>query len=237
MQRRAIEDLDRPDRATSSPPPDPGRRTARLRHAAPARGGRRRHPGGATRPQRGAARPARRRAAPGDRGLPEIRRPCLGRATARARHRPRRVLFRGDRAGRAGTAAEVLPELLRAAIVELPWPKSMRFPAASLRWVRPLDRVVACSTARCCRSRSTTCRSATSRAAIAFCRAGGSAVRDFADYRDKLAAAHVVLDAPSAARPHRRRTRPRGARRWARGQARSRLARRGRPASSNGRSC
>ena len=35
-------------------------------------------------------------------------------------------------------AAEVLPELLHAAIVELPWPKSMRFPAASLRWVRPL---------------------------------------------------------------------------------------------------
>src|SRR5918997_5701054 len=30
-------------------------------------------------------------------------------------------------------AAEVLPELLHAAIAELPWPKSMRFPAASLR--------------------------------------------------------------------------------------------------------
>ena len=35
-------------------------------------------------------------------------------------------------------AVEVLPDLLHAAIVELPWPKSMRFPAASLRWVRPL---------------------------------------------------------------------------------------------------
>jgi glycyl-tRNA synthetase beta chain len=36
-------------------------------------------------------------------------------------------------------AAEVLPELLHAAIAELPWPKSMRFPAAPLRWVRPLN--------------------------------------------------------------------------------------------------
>src|SRR5258708_2477389 len=32
---------------------------------------------------------------------------------------------------------EVLPELIRTAIGELPWPKSMRFPAANLRWVRP----------------------------------------------------------------------------------------------------
>src|SRR6266436_1812057 len=37
-----------------------------------------------------------------------------------------------------GAASEVLPELLRAAIGELPWPKSMRYPASSLRWVRPL---------------------------------------------------------------------------------------------------
>jgi glycyl-tRNA synthetase beta chain len=39
-------------------------------------------------------------------------------------------------------AAEVLPELLYAAIAELPWPKSMRFPASSLRWVRPLVSVI-----------------------------------------------------------------------------------------------
>src|ERR1041384_5991311 len=41
-----------------------------------------------------------------------------------------------QRAGRP--AAEVLPELLQAAIAELSWPKSMRFPATRLRWVRPL---------------------------------------------------------------------------------------------------
>src|SRR5437762_2804112 len=39
-------------------------------------------------------------------------------------------------------AAEVLPELLHAAIAELPWPKSMRYPAGSLRWVRPLTSVI-----------------------------------------------------------------------------------------------
>jgi len=45
-----------------------------------------------------------------------------------------------ERPGRPATA--ILPELLRAAIGELPWPKSMRYPAASLRWVRPLVSVV-----------------------------------------------------------------------------------------------
>src|SRR5258707_9931031 len=40
------------------------------------------------------------------------------------------------RAGRA--TAEILPALLRALVVEFPWPKSMRFPAAGFRWVRPL---------------------------------------------------------------------------------------------------
>jgi glycyl-tRNA synthetase beta chain len=39
-------------------------------------------------------------------------------------------------------SAEVMPEILRATIWELPWPKSMRYPASSLRWVRPLTSVV-----------------------------------------------------------------------------------------------
>jgi glycyl-tRNA synthetase beta chain len=39
-------------------------------------------------------------------------------------------------------AAEVLPDLLQAAIAELPWPKSMRFPASPLRWVRPLNSIL-----------------------------------------------------------------------------------------------
>jgi glycyl-tRNA synthetase beta chain len=45
-----------------------------------------------------------------------------------------------NRPGRPAT--EVLPDLVRSAIFELPWPKSMRYPASSLRWVRPLTSVV-----------------------------------------------------------------------------------------------
>ncbi|MGF1592598.1 MAG: glycine--tRNA ligase subunit beta [Kiloniellaceae bacterium] len=39
--------------------------------------------------------------------------------------------------------AEVLPELLAAAIAGLPWPKSMRWADDSQRWVRPLHGIVA----------------------------------------------------------------------------------------------
>ncbi|MGH7061445.1 MAG: glycine--tRNA ligase subunit beta, partial [Stellaceae bacterium] len=44
------------------------------------------------------------------------------------------------RAGRP--TAEVLPDLVKAAIAELPWPKSMRWPGSSFRWVRPLNSVI-----------------------------------------------------------------------------------------------
>ena len=39
-------------------------------------------------------------------------------------------------------AREVLAELIRSAMTELPWPKSMRYPATDLRWVRPLISVL-----------------------------------------------------------------------------------------------
>jgi glycyl-tRNA synthetase beta chain len=39
-------------------------------------------------------------------------------------------------------SGEVLPDIIKATVSQLPWPKSMRWPGASLRWVRPLNSVV-----------------------------------------------------------------------------------------------
>ena len=39
-------------------------------------------------------------------------------------------------------SAAVLSELVKAAITELPWPKSMRWPGTRLRWVRPLTSII-----------------------------------------------------------------------------------------------
>jgi glycyl-tRNA synthetase beta chain len=37
---------------------------------------------------------------------------------------------------------DVLPEIVNSALLGLPWPKSMRWPATGLRWVRPLTSII-----------------------------------------------------------------------------------------------
>ncbi|HJU19727.1 MAG TPA: glycine--tRNA ligase subunit beta, partial [Stellaceae bacterium] len=97
-----------------------------------------------------------------------------------------------DKPGRA--AAEVLPALIEAAISELPWPKSMRFPAAPLRWVRPLTSVL-------CLFDGAVLPLDLGRVPVGrrtrghrFMAPGEIAVDNAAEYRDRLEAAFVVLD-------------------------------------------
>lgn len=96
------------------------------------------------------------------------------------------------RKGQATSA--VLPALLMEAIAALPWPKSMRFPAAELRWVRPLNSVV-------CLFDGAVVPLGLGRVPVGgrtrghrFLSPGEFPVSDAADYRKKLAAANVVLD-------------------------------------------
>jgi glycyl-tRNA synthetase beta chain len=97
------------------------------------------------------------------------------------------------RPGRA--TAEVLPELLRGAIVELPWAKSMRFPAARFRWVRPLSRIVAIFDRAVLALSLDGVPVGDETIGHRFLSKGMIRVEDFADYREKLRRAHVVLDA------------------------------------------
>src|SRR4051794_19308172 len=95
-----------------------------------------------------------------------------------------------------GAASEVLPELLRAAIAELPWPKSMRYPASSLRWVRPLISAV-------CLFDGEVLPLALDQVPVGrvtrghrFLSQGEISVDNAADYLEKLEAAYVILDHP-----------------------------------------
>jgi glycyl-tRNA synthetase beta chain len=97
-----------------------------------------------------------------------------------------------NRPGRA--TAEVLPELILAAMTALPWPKSMRYPASSLRWVRPLNSVV-------CLFDGNVINLALGEVPVGrmtrghrFLAPGEITVENATDYRAKLARAHVVLD-------------------------------------------
>jgi glycyl-tRNA synthetase beta chain len=97
-----------------------------------------------------------------------------------------------ERPGRAAT--EVLPELLCAAIVELPWPKSMRFPAASLRWVRPLASVICLLDGQILPLALGDIPVGRTTRGHRFLSQGDITVRNVADYVDKLERAHVILD-------------------------------------------
>jgi len=95
--------------------------------------------------------------------------------------------------------AEVLPELLAKAFAELPWPKSMRWAYDSQRWVRPLHGIVAVFDGKALPGSVTM----GDERGIAFGnRTQGHrflapdafGVSSFADYRDGLRAAKVILD-------------------------------------------
>lgn len=103
------------------------------------------------------------------------------------------------------TAEAVVAEALPAIIRDFPWPKSMRWGAASrqpgsLRWVRPLQSIV-------CTFGPETEEPVVVEFVVGDLKAGNATkghrfhapqeftVRRFEDYADKLAKAHVVLDA------------------------------------------
>ncbi|MGB0748218.1 MAG: glycine--tRNA ligase subunit beta [Magnetospiraceae bacterium] len=101
-----------------------------------------------------------------------------------------------EQKGRA--AAEVLPALLEKAINDLPWPKSMRWGANEVRWVRPLRGIL------CLFGGAVVPISLGPVAAGAqtwghrFMAPDAITVTGFTDYSEKLAAAKVMLD------PHER---------------------------------
>src|SRR6266851_7800532 len=96
------------------------------------------------------------------------------------------------RAGRQ--LSELLPELLRAAIVELPWPKSMRFPAAPFRWVRPLTSAICLFDGRILALDLGAVPVGDRTYGHRFLAPAPLAVSGFADYAEKLRSAYVVLD-------------------------------------------
>ena len=91
-------------------------------------------------------------------------------------------------------AAEVLLELVRSAIFELPWPKSMRYPASPLRWVRPLTSVVCLFEGEVLPLRLDRVPVGRSTRGHRFLSPGAICVANPAEYLERLGEARVVLD-------------------------------------------
>ncbi len=99
-----------------------------------------------------------------------------------------------ERKGRQ--TAEIIAESVDKIVRGFPWPKSMRWGAGTLRWVRPLQRIVCLLDGRIVPFEIDGLISGDVTEGHRFM--GDPApfqVTDFADYRRKLAARHVVLDA------------------------------------------
>lgn len=92
---------------------------------------------------------------------------------------------------------EILPELLLAALAEMPWPKSMRFPAADLRWVRPLNSAVCLFDGKVVKLSLGEVPVGRVTCGHRFLAPQPIEVADAADYLAKLGTAYVVLDRDS----------------------------------------
>jgi glycyl-tRNA synthetase beta chain len=98
-----------------------------------------------------------------------------------------------ERQGRA--TAEVLSEVLPECFAKLPWPKSMRFPGSEVRWVRPLHGILCTFDGEVVPFAFAGVNSGNTSKGHRFLSSGFITAKNFAEYQQKLAAAHVVLDA------------------------------------------
>ena len=166
---------------------------ASLRHAAPPGAGGRGPADGAGRRQRGAAR-ARASARPSRRSQGFLKGAGLASLdqAREARHRQGRVLVRRASTKKGGPTAEVAAGHHRRGDEALPWPKSMRWGGGTMRWVRPLQSIVALFDGEVLAGEvalggaMAPIGSATPRAAIASSARATFEVADFADYAAKL---------------------------------------------------
>jgi glycyl-tRNA synthetase beta chain len=98
-----------------------------------------------------------------------------------------------EKPGRA--TAELLAEILPSIIDDLPWPKSMRWGSHARRWVRPLQSILCLFGGKVVAFTADPVSAGDSTRGHRFMAPDSITVTGFADYRAKLAAAHVILDA------------------------------------------
>ena len=100
-------------------------------------------------------------------------------------------------------ADDIVAEVLEGAIRNFPWPKSMRWGAGSLRWVRPLQSILCILTdeggARVVPVTVDGLRAGDATEGHRFMTPGRFSVTSYEDYATKLRRAHVMLDADDRA--------------------------------------
>ena len=96
-----------------------------------------------------------------------------------------------EKKGRA--TSDVIAELIPNVIRQFPWPKSQRWGAGKLRWVRPLHSILCLLGGKTVAFDVDGIASGNETRGHRFLSMGAITVKDFADYEKKLRDAHVIL--------------------------------------------
>jgi glycyl-tRNA synthetase beta chain len=97
-----------------------------------------------------------------------------------------------ERAGRS--AAEILADAVKRIVADFPWPKSMRWGAGSLRWVRPLHGIVAILGEEIVSVEIDGVAGGATTVGHRFHHPGPITIGGASDYVEKLRACHVIVD-------------------------------------------
>jgi glycyl-tRNA synthetase beta chain len=97
-----------------------------------------------------------------------------------------------ERAGRA--AADILADTVNRIVADFPWPKSMRWGAGTMRWVRPLHGIVAMLGEDIVAVEIDGIVSGATTVGHRFHHPGAITIGGAADYVEKLRACHVIVD-------------------------------------------
>ncbi len=96
--------------------------------------------------------------------------------------------------------ADIIAAVVTETIAKFPWPKSMRWGSGTLVWVRPLHSILCLLGAKVVPFKVGDIDSGDTTEGHRFLSPGRFAVKTFADYQKKLAAAHVLIDPAARAK-------------------------------------
>ncbi len=115
-------------------------------------------------------------------------------AVIEERETPKGVFFFAQVDSKGAATAEVLSRLVSKAMSDLPWPKSMRWAAYPGRWVRPMHAIICLFDSAVVSAEFGPISAADHTLGHRFLAPDPITVTDFADYKQKLLAAKVMLD-------------------------------------------
>lgn len=115
-------------------------------------------------------------------------------AVIEERETPKGTFFFATIDKKGAATADVLTGIVEKAMGDLPWPKSMRWGNRAERWVRPMHSIICLFDGAGVAATNGAATSGTSTVGHRFLAPDAITVSDFADYKQKLMAAKVMLD-------------------------------------------